>query len=144
MPFPMLVAKAEGARLTDIDGHEVDDFCLGDTGSMFGHAPAAVTRAIRDHFREQFLESLDFAVLDFDIGSLSLGTAAWLVKHDAGMRERVPFSFCSGCEQNRTHAGRLTDTAILCLCFNSSSGLSLHIFSTPMIKWSHTMQTGAL
>ncbi|MGB3315739.1 MAG: aspartate aminotransferase family protein [Albidovulum sp.] len=51
MPFPMLVAKAEGARLTDIDGHEVDDFCLGDTGSMFGHSPAPVAKAIRKQAR---------------------------------------------------------------------------------------------
>ena len=35
MPFPLLVAKARGARLTDLDGYEIDDFCLGDTGSMF-------------------------------------------------------------------------------------------------------------
>ncbi|MGB8814108.1 MAG: aminotransferase class III-fold pyridoxal phosphate-dependent enzyme, partial [Paracoccaceae bacterium] len=47
MPFAMLVAKAKGARLTDIDGYGVDDFCLGDTGSMFGHSPKAVARAIR-------------------------------------------------------------------------------------------------
>ena len=46
MPFPMLVAQAKGARLTDIDGFEVDDFCLGDTGSMFGHSPKPVVRAI--------------------------------------------------------------------------------------------------
>lgn len=46
-PFPMLVARARGARLTDIDGNTVDDFCLGDTGSMFGHSPAPVARAIR-------------------------------------------------------------------------------------------------
>lgn len=46
MPFPMLVAEAGGARLTDIDGNAVDDFCLGDTGSMFGHSPAPVARAI--------------------------------------------------------------------------------------------------
>ncbi len=46
MPFPMLVAQAIGARLTDIDGYGVDDFCLGDTGSMFGHSPKAVARAI--------------------------------------------------------------------------------------------------
>ncbi|QYK40806.1 MAG: aspartate aminotransferase family protein [Paracoccaceae bacterium] len=47
MPFPMVVATARGARLTCIDGHEVDDFCLGDTGSMFGHSPPAVARALR-------------------------------------------------------------------------------------------------
>ena len=46
-PFPMLVARAQGARITDVDGHVIDDFCLGDTGSMFGHSPAPVARAIR-------------------------------------------------------------------------------------------------
>lgn len=46
-PFPMLVARAHGATLEDIDGHRIDDFCLGDTGSMFGHSPAPVARAIR-------------------------------------------------------------------------------------------------
>lgn len=47
MPFPMLVAKAQGARIEDIDGHRLDDFCLGDTGSMFGHSPKPVAKAIR-------------------------------------------------------------------------------------------------
>lgn len=46
MPFPMVVAQAKAARLTCIDGYQVDDFCLGDTGSMFGHSPAPVARAI--------------------------------------------------------------------------------------------------
>jgi glutamate-1-semialdehyde 2,1-aminomutase len=47
MPFPLLVEKARGARLTDLDGYEIDDFCLGDTGSMFGHSPKPVAKAIR-------------------------------------------------------------------------------------------------
>jgi len=47
MPFPFLVDRASGATLTDIDGHRLDDFCLGDTGSMFGHSPPPVARAIR-------------------------------------------------------------------------------------------------
>ena len=46
-PFPLLVDRAEGARLTDADGYGLDDFCLGDTGSMFGHSPPPVARAIR-------------------------------------------------------------------------------------------------
>jgi glutamate-1-semialdehyde 2,1-aminomutase len=46
MPFPFLVASAQGATLRDIDGHEYADFCLGDTGSMFGHSPAPVAAAI--------------------------------------------------------------------------------------------------
>ena len=47
MPFPMLVDKAWGARLMDIDGVKFDDFCLGDTGSMYGHSPKPVSKAIR-------------------------------------------------------------------------------------------------
>lgn len=47
MPFRMVVAQARGATITDIDGNRLDDFCLGDTGSMFGHSPAPVAHAIR-------------------------------------------------------------------------------------------------
>lgn len=50
-PFPLVLAKARGARLTDLDGFELDDFCLGDTGSMFGHSPPPVARAIRHQAR---------------------------------------------------------------------------------------------
>jgi glutamate-1-semialdehyde 2,1-aminomutase len=46
MPFPFLVASAQGSTLRDVDGNEYADFCLGDTGSMFGHSPAPVAAAI--------------------------------------------------------------------------------------------------
>ena len=51
MPFPLVVAKATGARLEDSDGFGIDDFCLGDTGSMFGHSPPPVAKAIRRQAR---------------------------------------------------------------------------------------------
>ncbi len=51
MPFPMLVAKATGATIEDIDGNRLDDYCFGDTGSMFGHSPAPVAKAIRAQAR---------------------------------------------------------------------------------------------
>ncbi|MGL4234431.1 aspartate aminotransferase family protein [Tabrizicola sp.] len=51
MPHLPLVAKAQGARIEDIDGHALDDFCLGDTGSMFGHSPPPVAKAIRQQAR---------------------------------------------------------------------------------------------
>ena len=51
MPFPMLVDKAKDAKIRDIDGNELDDFCLGDTGSMFGHSPKPVAKAIRKQAR---------------------------------------------------------------------------------------------
>jgi glutamate-1-semialdehyde 2,1-aminomutase len=44
--FPVYLAGARGARVTDIDGHEYADFCLGDTGAMAGHSPAPVVEAV--------------------------------------------------------------------------------------------------
>jgi len=46
MPYPFVVESAHGAVLTDVDGNEYADFCLGDTGSMFGHSPPAVAAAV--------------------------------------------------------------------------------------------------
>ena len=45
-PFPLTVSEAAGARFRDADGHDYVDFCLGDTGAMFGHAPPPVAQAI--------------------------------------------------------------------------------------------------
>lgn len=45
-PFALQVAEARGATLTDVDGHTLADFCLGDTGAMFGHSPAPVAEAL--------------------------------------------------------------------------------------------------
>lgn len=47
-PFPLVAASAEGATLTTIDGHILDDFCLGDTAAMFGHTPSPLARAIAE------------------------------------------------------------------------------------------------
>jgi glutamate-1-semialdehyde 2,1-aminomutase len=50
--FPRYLATARGARVTDVDGHTYIDFCLGDTGAMAGHSPAAVTEAVHRRFAE--------------------------------------------------------------------------------------------
>ena len=44
--FPVFFASAVGARLTDVDGLEYVDLCLGDTGAMTGHALPQVTEAL--------------------------------------------------------------------------------------------------
>ena len=46
--FPVFVQEAHGARFVDVDGIEYVDFCLGDTGAMTGHAPAATLKAVID------------------------------------------------------------------------------------------------
>jgi len=50
--FPLYLAQARGARVTDLDGHDYVDFCLGDTGAMAGHAPAPVVEAVTRHLTE--------------------------------------------------------------------------------------------
>lgn len=46
-PFPLYVTQANGAHFTCADGIEHVDLCLGDTGAMCGHSPAATVEAIR-------------------------------------------------------------------------------------------------
>ncbi len=43
--FPVFIDRADGARFRDVDGREYVDLCLGDTGAMTGHSPAAVVAA---------------------------------------------------------------------------------------------------
>ncbi|WP_133649903.1 aspartate aminotransferase family protein [Paraburkholderia flava] len=45
-PFSLYVSDARGAHFRDVDGHVYADFCLGDTGAMFGHSPEPVARAL--------------------------------------------------------------------------------------------------
>ena len=45
---PIFVAKAHGARLTDVDGREYIDF-VGGIGTLNGgHTPEAVVRAVQE------------------------------------------------------------------------------------------------
>ncbi len=44
--FPVFVERAFGAHFTDVDGHDYIDLCLGDTGAMAGHSPAATVSAV--------------------------------------------------------------------------------------------------
>ena len=44
--WPVYVESASGAHFSDADGIDFVDLCLGDTGAMCGHAPAASVSAI--------------------------------------------------------------------------------------------------
>ncbi|HEY2798359.1 MAG TPA: aspartate aminotransferase family protein [Thermoanaerobaculia bacterium] len=44
--FPIFVEEGSGAHFIDVDGHRYLDLCLGDTGAMTGHAPAATVEAV--------------------------------------------------------------------------------------------------
>ncbi len=76
--FPVFAAEANGARLTDVDGNEYVDLCLGDTGSMTGHALPQVTGAIIEQSRH-------------GITTMLPSTDAIWVGRELGRRFGVPF-----------------------------------------------------
>ncbi|HEX6397470.1 MAG TPA: transaminase [Steroidobacteraceae bacterium] len=45
-PHPVFVRRAQGVEVEDVDGNRYLDFCLGDTGAMFGHSPPPIARAL--------------------------------------------------------------------------------------------------
>jgi glutamate-1-semialdehyde 2,1-aminomutase len=52
--FPPFVRDAQGSHFYDVDGHRYVDLCLGDTGAMTGHAPAATMQAVQEQARRGF------------------------------------------------------------------------------------------
>lgn len=50
-PAAIIAEDGEGAVLTDIDDNTYDDFCLGDTPGMFGHARPEIARAVAEQAR---------------------------------------------------------------------------------------------
>jgi glutamate-1-semialdehyde 2,1-aminomutase len=77
--FPVYAAAARGARITDIDGHEYVDFCLGDTGAMAGHSPEPVVAAVRRQLENgltTMLPSEDAALVGAEL-SRRFGVPSW-------------------------------------------------------------------
>lgn len=58
--FPVFVKEARGAHFTDVDGRDYIDFCLGDTGAMTGHVPAATVTAIHEQIEKGITLMLPF------------------------------------------------------------------------------------
>ena len=50
--FPHYLDRAQGNRVTDVDGHTYIDFALGDTGAMAGHSPQASVKAVRERMED--------------------------------------------------------------------------------------------
>ena len=78
--FPVIAAHAKGARLTDTDGHEYVDLCLGDTGAMTGHAPDPVVAAASErlaHGTTMMLPTDDAEVVAADLAA-RFGLPRWL------------------------------------------------------------------
>ncbi|TXH38276.1 MAG: aspartate aminotransferase family protein [Rhodospirillaceae bacterium] len=97
-PFPLFVADASGSILTDVDGHKYDDFCLGDTGSMFGHSPAPVAAAIAEQARRGLTYMLPTEDV-VEVGKLltaKFGLPYWQVATTATDANRFVIRWCRG------------------------------------------------
>ena len=57
-PVPLFVQQAQGSHFTCADGIDYTDFCLGDTGAMFGHSPPSVAKAISEQANNGFTAML--------------------------------------------------------------------------------------
>ncbi|MFO0991033.1 MAG: aspartate aminotransferase family protein [Hyphomicrobiales bacterium] len=95
-PFPLFIASARGIDLADADGNTYLDFCLGDTGAMFGHSPQPVAEVLAQAGADgltTMLPSPDAAV----VGQLLVdrfGLPFWQVTATASDANRSVLRWC--------------------------------------------------
>lgn len=97
-PVPLVAASAKGATLTTVDGRTLDDFCLGDTASMFGHSPPALAEALA----RQAGEGLSYMLpteKGVELGAMltqMFGLPRWQVTTTASEANRAVIRWCRG------------------------------------------------
>ena len=97
-PFPIVAASAKDATLTSIDGQMFDDFCLGDTASMFGHSPPALAKALAEQAGQglsYMLPTAKGAELG-DMLAAMFGLPRWQVTTTASEANRAVIRWCRG------------------------------------------------
>ena len=97
-PVPLVAARAKGAMLMTVDGRALDDFCLGDTASMFGHSPAPLAEALA----KQAGEGLSYMLpteKGVELGAMlaaMFGLPRWQVTTTASEANRAVIRWCRG------------------------------------------------
>jgi glutamate-1-semialdehyde 2,1-aminomutase len=121
--FPPFAARACGATVTDVDGHEYVDLCLGDTGAMTGHSPPAVMKVLLDAGQRGLTTMLPTEDSIWVAGELArrFGLGRWLFTLSAtdanraalriarqvtGRRKVLVFSYCYHGSVDETFAVR--------------------------------------
>lgn len=97
-PFPIVAASAVDATLTSIDGQVLDDFCLGDTASMFGHSPPMLATALAEQAAQglsYMLPTAKGAELG-DMLAAMFGLPHWQVTTTASEANRAVIRWCRG------------------------------------------------
>ncbi len=97
-PAPIVAASAKDATLTSIDGRTYDDFCLGDTTSLFGHSPRALAAALARQATEglsYMLPTARGAALSAKLSAM-FGFPQWQVTTTASEANRAVIRWCRG------------------------------------------------
>ena len=97
-PVPIVAASAKDAALTSIEGRTYDDFCLGDTASLFGHSPPALAAALAEQAGEglsYMLPTTRGAALSGRLAAM-FGLPLWQVTTTASEANRAVIRWCRG------------------------------------------------
>ncbi len=97
-PVPLVAANATGATLTTVDGRMLDDFCLGDTASMFGHSPPPLADALAKQARDglSYMLPTERGVDVAEMLSAMFGLPYWQVTTTASEANRAVIRWCRG------------------------------------------------
>ena len=97
-PVPLVAAGAKGAMLMTVDGRTLDDFCLGDTASMFGHSPNALSDALAKQAGEglSYMLPTEKGVELGEMLSAMFGLPRWQVTTTASEANRAVIRWCRG------------------------------------------------
>lgn len=97
-PVPLVAASAQGATLTTVDGRTLDDFCLGDTASMFGHSPQPLTEALAKQAQRglSYMLPTEMGVELGGMLSAMFGLPRWQVTTTASEANRAVIRWCRG------------------------------------------------
>jgi glutamate-1-semialdehyde 2,1-aminomutase len=138
-PHPIYVDTASGNCITDIDGNTYIDFCLGDTGAMFGHSPPATAAAVCVQVRKgitTMLPSEDAPWVARELGR-RFGLPYWQVAMTATEANRYVIRICRTLTQrpktlvfNECYHGSL-DEALVHLDANGQVALRCEFDSNP-------------
>jgi glutamate-1-semialdehyde 2,1-aminomutase len=97
-PHPLFVKSAIGVDLIDADDNHYVDFCLGDTGAMFGHSPPVIVETLQREAATGFstmLPSVDAVA----VGSLledRFGLPFWQITATASDANRAVLRWARG------------------------------------------------
>lgn len=97
-PVPLVAASAQGAVLTTVDGQMLDDFCLGDTASMFGHSPKPLADALARQAGEglSYMLPTEKGVELAEMLAMMFGLPSWQVTTTASEANRAVIRWCRG------------------------------------------------